>query len=60
MTRLLPLMLPNLTYKVDIEVENVDPTGANDVIRVFVIDQTSTVPLITANLQMPVSEINLD
>ena len=53
-------MLPNLTYKVDIEVENVDPTGANDVIRVFVIDQTSTVPLITANLQMPVSEINLD
>jgi hypothetical protein len=50
-------MLPNLTYKVDIEVENIDPTGANDIIRVFVIDQTSTVPLITANLQMPVSEL---
>ena len=60
MTRFLPLMLPNLTYKVDIEVENIDPTGANDIIRVFVIDQTSTVPLITANLQMPVSELNLD
>ena len=57
MTRFLPLMLPNLTYKVDIEVENIDPTGANDIIRVFVIDQTSTVPLITANLQMPVSEL---
>jgi hypothetical protein len=53
-------MLPNLTYKIDIEVENIDPTGANDIIRVFVIDQTSTVPLITANLQMPVSELNMD
>jgi hypothetical protein len=53
-------MLPNLTYKVDIEVENIDPTGANDIIRVFFIDQTSPVPLITANLQMPVSELNLD
>ena len=50
-------MLSNLSYKVDIEVENIDPTGANDIIRVFVIDQTSTVPLITANLQMPVSEL---
>lgn len=60
MTRFLPLMLPNLTYKVDIEVENIDPTGANDIIRVFFIDQTSPVPLITANLQMPVSELNLD
>jgi hypothetical protein len=60
LSRLLPLMLPNLTYKVDIEVENTDPTGASDMITVFVIDQTSTVPLITANLQMPVSELNFD
>ena len=43
-------MLPNLTYKVDIEVENIDPTGANDMIKVFVIDTQSTVPLITANI----------
>lgn len=32
LTRLLPLMLPNLIYKVDIEVENIDKTGANDMI----------------------------
>jgi hypothetical protein len=53
-------MLPNLTYKVDVEVECIDPTGNNDIIRVYVIDQHSTVPLISANLQMPVSELSMD
>lgn len=53
-------MIPNLTYKLDIEVENIDPTGANDLIKVFVIDTQSTVPLISANIQMPVSEIFLE
>ena len=54
---IIPLMLPHMTYKVDVDIENIDPTGANDVIRVFVVDKTATVPLITANLNMPVSEI---
>jgi hypothetical protein len=31
-------MLPNLTYKLDVMIENIDPTGANDLIKVFVID----------------------
>lgn len=53
----LPMMLPNLIYKVDIEIECLDATGANDVVKVFVIDRESTVPLISANIQMPVSEI---
>lgn len=56
----LPLLLPQLTYKVDVEVECLDATGANDMIRVFVIDSQSTVPLITANIQMPVSEIIIE
>jgi hypothetical protein len=38
LARLLPLMLPNLTYKVDIEVECVDKNGASDAIQVFVFD----------------------
>ena len=54
---MLPMMLPNLTYKVDVEIECLDATGANDVVKVFVIDRESTVPLISANIQMPVSEI---
>ena len=53
----MPMMLPNLTYKVDVEIECLDATGANDVVKVFVIDRESTVPLISANIQMPVSEI---
>ena len=53
-------MLPNLVYKVNVEVENIDATGANDIIKVFVIDSKSTLPLITANLSMPVSELNMD
>ena len=53
---LLPVMIPNLTYKVDVEVENIDPTGAADLIKVFVFNKESTIPLITANLSMPISE----
>lgn len=47
---MLSLMLPNLIYKIDIEIECLDATGANDVIKVFVIDKESTVPLISANI----------
>jgi len=46
----LPMMLPNLMYKVDLEIECLDATGANDVVKVFVIDRESTVPLISANI----------
>ena len=57
---MLPVMIPQLNYKLDIEVENIDPTGANDVIKVFVMDTQSTIPLISANIQMPVSEIFME
>ena len=46
----LPLMLPNLIYKVNVMVECIDATGANDIIKVFIIDTKSTIPLITASL----------
>ena len=35
----LPLLVPNLNYKVDVEVENIDPAGAADVIKVFVFNK---------------------
>ena len=56
----IPLLVPNLTYKIDVEVENVDPNGSADLIKVFVFNKESTIPLITANLSMPLSELNLD
>jgi len=57
---MLPMMVPMLTYKIDMLIECVDATGANDMVKVIVMSQTSTVPLITANLQMPVSEVNFE
>jgi hypothetical protein len=56
----IPLMFPNLTYKLDLEVQNIDPTGAADMIRVLVFSAESTIPLITANLSMPISEPSMD
>lgn len=47
---IVPLMLPNVTYKVDVEIENIDKTGAADMVKVFVFNSESTLPLITANL----------
>jgi hypothetical protein len=56
----LPLLIPNLNYKIDIDIENIDPAGAADVIKVFVFNKESTVPLITANISMPLSEVNME
>jgi hypothetical protein len=53
-------MVPNLTYKIDVEIENIDPNGAADLVRVFVFNSESTLPMITANLSMPLSEQNLE
>jgi|LauGreDrversion4_2_1035121.scaffolds.fasta_scaffold174761_4 hypothetical protein len=55
-----PLLIPNLNYKVDIDLENIDPTGAADIVKVFVFNKQATVPLITANISMPLSEVNLE
>lgn len=55
-----PMMIPQLIYKVDVEIECVDPTGANDMVKVFVFNKESTIPLITANIQMPVCEQDFD
>ena len=54
----LPLMVPNVVYNKDVLVENIDPAGSADLIRVFVFNEESTLPLITANLSMPMSEQN--
>jgi len=45
-----PVLLPNLVYKIDIEIECIDPTGASDMVRIFVFNKESTIPLITAHV----------
>jgi hypothetical protein len=56
----LHLLIPNLTYKIDVDIENIDPSGAADLVKVFVFNKESTIPLITANISMPLSEINME
>ena len=46
----LPMMIPQLEYKVDVQIECIDPMGASDVVRVFVFNNESSLPLITANI----------
>lgn len=55
-----PLLLPNLNYNQEIFIENIDENGAADLIKVIVFNDKSTVPLITANLNMPLSEVDLE
>eukprot|EP00356_Strombidium_inclinatum_P009479 CAMPEP_0170499046 /NCGR_PEP_ID=MMETSP0208-20121228/29870_1 /TAXON_ID=197538 /ORGANISM="Strombidium inclinatum, Strain S3" /LENGTH=206 /DNA_ID=CAMNT_0010776429 /DNA_START=1251 /DNA_END=1867 /DNA_ORIENTATION=+ len=38
----IPVLLPNLVYKIDVDIECVDPTGANDTVRIFVFNREST------------------
>lgn len=42
-------MIPNLIYKIDIEIECVDPNGASDIVKVLVFNKDCTFPMITAN-----------
>lgn len=56
----LPIMIPHIQYKVDIEIECIDPMGAADIVKVFVFNEESTLPLITANIQMPPCEQEFD
>lgn len=53
-------LLPTITYKQEIMVQNIDENGAADLIRVFVYNDKSSMPLITANLNMPLSEVDME
>jgi Bardet-Biedl syndrome 1 protein len=57
---MLPLLVPSLTYNVDTDVVCVDPTQVPDSVRVYATLGSSSVPLITAVVNMPMSEMPLD
>lgn len=56
----IPVLVPNLDYHYDIPVICVNESGAADVIRVFVCSPTSAVPSISAIVNMPLSEIDVE
>jgi len=56
----IPVLIPGLPYPIDVMVESVDPNGTNDTIKIFVLDINKSIPVVTAVVNMPVSEINVE
>ena len=54
-----PLLVPGLLHRIDAELECVDENGTADVVRVFVCPKTSLVPILSAIVNMPQSEMLL-
>ena len=53
-------LVPGLQYKRNVTVTCVNPAGGSDSIRIFVCNPGSAVPVITAHLQMPVCDPEME
>jgi Bardet-Biedl syndrome 1 protein len=51
-----PLLLPGVPYKIDAELECIDENGGADAIRVIVCNPKSVLPVLSAVVNMPISE----
>jgi Bardet-Biedl syndrome 1 protein len=56
----LPTLVPNVPYPVETIVESIDATGTNDNIKVFVFETKKQTPVITAMINMPLSELKIE
>ena len=52
----IPCLVPGVEYAYVVDVWSVDPNGAADVVKVFVMNPKSAIPAIAAVVNMPVSE----
>ena len=52
----MPLLVPTVSYSFDTMVQCTDDMGRSEDISIFVLQHNSSTPLITAVLNMPVSE----
>lgn len=52
----IPLLVPGLVYPLETFVECTSDKGVSDIIKVFVLRQGRNTPLLTAHINMPVSE----
>lgn len=52
----IPLLVPGLVYPLETLVEATSDRGISDTIKVFVLQDGQTAPLLTAHINMPVSE----
>lgn len=52
----IPLLVPGLIYPIETFVECMSDKGISDIIKVFVLSEGRSAPLLTAHINMPVSE----
>eukprot|EP01006_Ploeotia_vitrea_P050077 TRINITY_DN67408_c1_g1_i1.p1 TRINITY_DN67408_c1_g1~~TRINITY_DN67408_c1_g1_i1.p1 ORF type:complete len:609 (-),score=85.28 TRINITY_DN67408_c1_g1_i1:410-2236(-) len=53
---LIPLLVPSLVYNYEVSVDCIDENAGADVIRVYVCNPVSCIPIITAIVNMPLSD----
>jgi Bardet-Biedl syndrome 1 protein len=54
-----PVLVPGVAHRVDAELDCIDENGASDTVRVYVCSIKSRVPVLTATVNMPASQILL-
>merc|ERR1719446_342960 len=55
--KLLPMLLPGVLIKVEVDVECLDPNRPAEQIKVLVLNPASAVPFVSAIVQMPPSDV---
>lgn len=55
----IPVLVSGVAYDLETDIYCIDPNGCSDEVKVFVVDEKSTIPLITAIVNMPISEVDL-
>jgi Bardet-Biedl syndrome 1 protein len=53
---MLPILVPSLVYNYEVDVECIDESAGADVIRVYVCNPQSAIPIITALVNMPLAD----
>eukprot|EP00877_Chromochloris_zofingiensis_P001275 jgi/Chrzof1/11148/Cz05g25190.t1 len=54
----IPLLVPMLQYEYQVSVRCLDPAGPADSIRIVMVNANSCLPMMTATVKMPISEID--
>ncbi|KRX04415.1 WD40-repeat-containing domain [Pseudocohnilembus persalinus] len=54
---MISFLMPNISYPIEISVENIDENGTGDTIKILVCKQGQSTPLIGALVPMPMSEL---
>ena len=57
---ILPVLVPNISYPIDVSVQCIDPNGANDTIKVILFEVNKNIPVLNAVIAMPVSEPQIE